>query len=81
MRPQKHPNLLVYVALGVMEGVLAGLVLLLAMLLLDTLGLASLIERSADGPLALRLLAGFFAITFGMLGLAWRVMVLLPDEE
>ena len=44
-------------------------------------GLFHNIDNSPDGPLALILLLWFFGVTFGMAGLAWRVMVLLPDEK
>ncbi len=70
-----------HVALGAGEGIVAGWVLLMIMLRLDLMGLGALIHGSADGATALVMLLGFFAITFGMVGIAWRVMVLLPDEE
>ena len=70
-----------YVALGAGEGVVAGWIVLLLLIHLDIVGLGSLIHRSADGVTALLMLLGFFGITFGMVGIAWRVMVLLPDEE
>jgi len=81
-RPTPDPyRLFRYVALGAGEGVVAGWVLLLIMIRLDLTGLGGLIHRAADGALALVMLLAFFAITFGMVGIAWRVMVLLPDEE
>ena len=81
MRPNPDPYRLVkYVALGAGEGVFAGWTILMAIVELDLMGLGSLIDRSADGALAFVMLLGFFGITFGMVGIAWRVMVLLPDE-
>jgi hypothetical protein len=81
MRPKPDPYRLVrYVALGAGEGVFAGWAILMAVVKLDLMGLGGLIDRSADGALALVMLLGFFGITFGMVGIAWRVMVLLPDE-
>lgn len=74
-------RLVKYVALGAGEGVVAGWIFLLIVLKLDAIGLGDLIDRSADGPLALILLLWFFGMTFGMVGIAWRVMVLLPDEK
>ena len=84
--PEKDPyRLLKYVALGAGEGVVAGWIFLLILIKLDAvglgIGLGSLIDRSPDGPLALIMLLWFFGVTFGMVGIAWRVMVLLPDEK
>lgn len=70
-----------YVALGAGEGVVAGWIVLMAVIKLNLMGLDDLIDGSADGPLALVMLLGFFGATFGMVGIAWRVMVLLPDEK
>jgi len=70
-----------YVALGAAEGIAAGWTALLILLRLDIGGMGRLIETSQNGVTALLMLLGFFAITFGMLGIAWRVMILLPDEE
>jgi len=70
-----------YVALGAGEGIVAGWILLLIMIRLNIMSLGTLIHGSAEGSTALLMLLGFFAITFGMVGIAWRVMVLLPDEE
>lgn len=81
MKPRADPYRLVkYVALGAGEGIFAGWVILMLVVKLDLLGLGGLIDRSADGALALVMLLGVFGITFGMVGIAWRVMVLLPDE-
>ena len=74
-----------YLALGGGDGVVAGWIILLILMKLDAVGLGvglgDLIDRSADGPLALILLLWLFGITFGMVGIVWRVMVLLPDEK
>jgi hypothetical protein len=81
MKPKPDRYRLVrYVALGAGEGVFAGWAILMTVVKLDLMGLGGLIDRSADGALALVMLLGFFGITFGMVGIAWRVMVLLPDE-
>lgn len=68
-------------ALGAGERVLAGWALLMIVVRLDLMGLGGLTDRSADGALALPMLLGFCGITFGMVGIAWRVMVLLPGER
>lgn len=82
MRRRPDPCRLVrYVALGAAEGVFAGWIVLMIVVKADMMGLGDLIHRSADGALALVMLLGFFGITFGMVGIAWRVMVLLPDEK
>ena len=70
-----------YVALGAGEGIVAGWIVLLLLVKLNIQGLGDLIHGSPDGALALVMLLAFFAITFGMVGIGWRVMVLLPDEE
>lgn len=70
-----------YVAVGALEGVLGGWVLLGVMLWLDVFGLQSVLERAADRQVAFLMLAAFFAITFSLVGLVWRVMVLLPEEN
>lgn len=70
-----------YVALGAGEGIVAGCVVLLLILKLDLMGLDTLFRSSENGTLALALLFFLFGITFGMVGIAWRVMVLLPDED
>lgn len=81
MRPKADPYRLVkYVALGAGEGVFSGWIVLMLVVKLNLLGLGGLLDRSADGGLAMVMLLGFFGITFGMVGIAWRVMVLLPDE-
>ncbi len=82
MRGKDDPYRLVkYVALGAAEGIVAGWIILMIFVKMNLMGLDGLIDRSADGPLALLMLLGFFGITFGMLGIAWRVMVLLPGEK
>lgn len=70
-----------YVALGAGEGVVAGWIILILLKYKNILGIGSLIDGSPQGGLALVMLLFFFGITFGMVGIAWRVMVLLPDEE
>ena len=74
-------RLVKYVARGAAEGVVAGWVTLLALKYIDIGGLQHLIHEHPDGPLAFVMMLAFFGITFGMVGIAWRVMVLLPDEK
>jgi hypothetical protein len=82
MRPDPDPYRLVkYVALGAGEGVVAGWIFLMAVVKLDLMGLGGLLDRSPDGAVAILMLLWFFGITFGMVGIAWRVMVLLPGEK
>ncbi|MEL6768346.1 MAG: hypothetical protein AAFP17_14275 [Pseudomonadota bacterium] len=69
------------VATGAGDGIAAGWLALLAMIEFDFQGLGTLVKGAEDGALALAMLAGFFAVTFGMVGIAWRVMVLLPEED
>lgn len=81
--PGKHDpyRLMKYVAVSAGDGIAFGWVLLLVLLRFDIAGLGALVHGSDSGTTAVLLLAHFFAITFGMVGIAWRVMVMLPDEE
>ena len=83
MRPRKPDpyRLMKYVALGAGEGIVAGWILLMLMVKLNIQGLGDLLDRSEDGALALIMMLAFFAITFGMVGIGWRVMVMLPGEN
>ena len=74
-------RLVKYVALGAGEGVFAGWLLLMIVVKLDLMGLGRLLDNSDHGALAMLMLLMFFGLTFGMVGIAWRVMVLLPDER
>lgn len=80
MDSSKRYRLVRYMLLGAAEGVVAGWVILLALKHLDVMGIGSLISTSSDGALALVMMLVFFGITFGMVGIAWRIMVLLPEE-
>jgi len=70
-----------YVAVSAGDGVAAGWVFLLILLTLDIGGLGGLVHGAAEGVTALFILLASFAVTFGFVGIAWRVMVLLPDEK
>ena len=79
---KRDPNRLVkYVATGAIDGVLAGWVFCAALLALDAYGIRSMASNSDSGPLITLIFFLLTGITFGMLGIAWRVMVLLPDED
>ncbi|MEM9062574.1 MAG: hypothetical protein AAGD13_19110 [Pseudomonadota bacterium] len=81
MKERRDPyRLMRYVGLGATEGIMAGWVILLILKHLDIARIGSLIANSENGALAFVMMLVFFGITFGMVGLAWRVMVLLPDE-
>ena len=81
-RPQPDPYRLVkYVARGAGEGVVAGWVIPLILKYLNIGRIGDLLTNSADGALMFVLALVMFAITFGMVGIAWRVMVLLPEED
>ncbi|MEM0990900.1 MAG: hypothetical protein AAGK00_18690 [Pseudomonadota bacterium] len=78
----RHPYFLpLYMAIGALEGVIVGWLTYDILVLLDFGGIGSLMLRVSEGSLAFWLGAVFFGITFGMLGIAWRIMVLLPDED
>ena len=81
-KPRPHQyRLPIYVAIGALEGAIAGWFTLGALMLLDVQGIGSLIAGVDAGFLMFQLAIIFFGITFGMVGIGWRVMVLLPDEK
>ncbi|MFQ3623554.1 MAG: hypothetical protein SNJ73_08410 [Acetobacteraceae bacterium] len=63
----------------VLVGTVAGWALLAGVLALDIAGLRTLILGAADGPIALGMLALFFAITFGSAASGAAVMSLGRD--
>jgi len=73
--------LMKYVALAAMDGIAAGWTFLLALLWFDIGGLGSLVHRSEAGEIALLIMLMSFAVTFGFVGIAWRVMVMLADDD
>lgn len=80
-KPHDPYRLMRYVAISAGDGIAAGWTFLLALLWLDIGGLGTLVHGAADGAMAVVVLAMSFAVTFGFVGIAWRVMVLLPDED
>lgn len=81
-QPPTDPYWLVkYVAISAADGIAAGWTFLLALLWLDIGGLGSLVHGHASGVTALIIMLMSFAVTFGFVGIAWRVMVMLPHED
>ena len=78
--PHDPYRLIRYTLLGAGEGVVADWFTLLLLKHLDIGRIGSLIDGSDQGALVLAVALGLFGITFGMLGIAWRLMVLLPEE-
>lgn len=70
-----------FVAVGAGDGIAAGWTLLLLAVEMDVQGLGTLMKSAEVGGLALAVTAGLTAVTSGMIGIAWRVMVLLPDSD
>ncbi len=62
-------------------GIVAGWVVLGAFLAFDIAQLRTLITTSPDGPLALILLAAFFALTFGSIGMGMAAMSPQDDRD
>ncbi|MEM1343697.1 MAG: hypothetical protein AAGI34_03840 [Pseudomonadota bacterium] len=79
-QPADPYHLMKYVALAAADGIAAGWTLLLLLLWLDIGGFGTVVRSAEDGMLAMTMLAVFFGITFGMVGIAWRLMVILPNE-
>ncbi|MEM7743649.1 MAG: hypothetical protein AAF409_08065 [Pseudomonadota bacterium] len=82
--PERKPQDLrvpLTVGIGALEGMIAGWILYDILIWIDFAGLGGLFDRVDVGRLMFWLGAAFFGITFGMLGIAWRVMVLLPGDD
>lgn len=79
--PRDPYRVLRYVACGALEGAIAGWVFLFLLMAFDIQNIGTLIETVAEGQLMFILAVVMFGITFGMVGIGWRVMVLLPDEK
>lgn len=80
--PKSDPYRLVkYVAKGAGEGICAGWITFLILKYLNIGRIGDLIEGSEHGALVYVMALVFFGITFGMMGIAWRIMVLLPEED
>ena len=82
MKRDRHDptRLLRFVARHALNGIIAGWVCLLALLWLDIGGLGALIATSPFEELVTAMMAGAFGVTFGMLGIAWGVLVVLPQD-
>lgn len=81
-RPEHDPyRLMKYVAVAAGDGIAAGWTCVLALLWLDVAGLGTLVHGPGGGLTPLIVLLVSFGVTFGFVGIAWRVMVMLPDEE
>ena len=71
-------GLMKFVAVGAGDGIAFGWFMLLVFKWMNVAGIGTLIDTSSSGPLAMALLLIFFGITFGMVGIGYRVMVVLP---
>ncbi|MEM6973473.1 MAG: hypothetical protein AAF577_11770 [Pseudomonadota bacterium] len=83
-RPNTAPSdpiwLLRTLAIGLGDGIAAGWTVLLIAVEMDVNGIGTLVKSSDGGTFAFFIMTILTAITFGLLGIAWRVMVILPDE-
>lgn len=76
------PNKLArFVLRHAVNGVAAGWTFLLALLWLDIGEVGSLVRAAEERELITAMMAGAFGITFGFVGLAWGVLVVLPETE
>jgi len=73
------PKLLRFMALHIAGGILAGWIVLLVILKLDTFGLNSLIRGSDFQAIALIMLFVTFAVTFGAVGVMIAVLTMEGD--
>lgn len=81
-RPPHDPwRLFRYVMIAALDGVAAGWTVVLILIWRDFAGLGTRVHGSEDGAIALIILLMSFGITFSLVGIGWRVMVLLPDED
>lgn len=71
-------RLMKFVAVGAGDGIAFGWFMLLVLKWMDVAGIGALIDGSSSGPLAMVLMLIWFGITFGMVGIGYRVMVVLP---
>ncbi len=78
--PHDPYRLVRFVAFHALCGIMAGWTALLLLLWLDVGGLGTLVGRAAREELATVMLAGAFGVTFGFVGLAWGILVVLPGE-
>ena len=82
MTRQRHRyHAIYYLAIGALEGVLAGWWVLGLLMALDFQGIGTLIKTVEAGQTMFLLAVLMFGVTFGMAGIAWRIMVLLPYDE
>ena len=83
MRDRKDDpyRLMKFVAVGAGDGIAFGWFMMLVMKWMDVAGIGTLIESSSSGPLAMVLMLIWFGITFGMVGIGYRVMVVLPTMD
>jgi len=70
-----------YVLISAADGVAAGWTFLLILLNTGIGPLGHLVHGSDDGVIALLILLISFGITFSLIGIGWRVMVLLPRDD
>ena len=80
-KPHDPTRLLRYVARHALTGAVAGWTALLALLWLDIGDLGTRVAGSADRELITVMLAGAFGSTFGLVGILWGVLVMLPHED
>lgn len=82
--PSKDPSktdpnwLMKFVAIGAADGIAFGWLVLLTFSWMDVMGIGTLLHESRSGLLAMVIMLIQFGITFGMVGIGYRVMVVLP---
>ncbi|MEM9782110.1 MAG: hypothetical protein AAF899_06510 [Pseudomonadota bacterium] len=84
IRPRTVPAdplwLLRTLAIGLGDGIAAGWTVLLIAVEMNVNDIGTLVKTGDGGTFAFAIMTILAAITFGLLGIAWRVMVILPDE-
>ena len=80
-RPYDPNRLARFVLRHSLNGVIAGWVFLLALLWLDIGEIGTLVRAAEQRELITAMMAGAFGVTFGLVGLAWGVLVVLPETD
>ena len=74
-------KLIRFVGRHALNGAVAGWVIMLALMQLDIGGLGTLVREAESRELITAMMAFSFGLTFALVGLAWGVLVILPETD